>query len=118
MPEKTADLAAATVDAAAATAIAARTDASNVPLTSDEKNVRPLTTREQDEHTKGQRRINLIWEFTQALVAVMVTAATIFSALRGTESLVLGNAFTLIIALYFVRSNHTKVGGIGGTDSR
>lgn len=78
----------------------------------------PVTTAEEDRKTQGQRNINLIWEVTQALVAVMVTGATIYSALSGRESLILGNAFTLIIALYFVRQNHTKIGGIGGTDSR
>jgi len=81
-------------------------------------NVESTTTLEQDKRTLGQRRVNLIWEATQALVALMVTAATIWSALQGKESLLLGNAFTLIIALYFVRQNHTKVGGIGGTDTR
>lgn len=78
----------------------------------------PATTAEEDRKTLGQRRVNLIWEITQAMVAIMVTGATIYSALKGVESLLLGNAFTLIIALYFVRQNHTKVGGIGGTDFR
>lgn len=88
------------------------------PLTPDAKNVQSKTTVEEDLRTSGQRRVNLIWETTQALVAVLVTVATIWAALQGKESLVLGNAFTLIIALYFVRQNHTKVGGVGGTDSR
>lgn len=87
-------------------------------LTPDSKNVAPNTTAEDDLRTEGQRRVNLIWETTQAIVALMVTSATIYSAIRGVESLLLGNAFTLIIALYFVRQNHTKVGGIGGTDTR
>lgn len=87
-------------------------------LTADTKNVISKTTAEEDLRTQGQRRINLIWEGTQALVALLVTCATIYSAIAGVESLLLGNAFTLIIALYFVRQNHTKVGGIGGTDSR
>jgi hypothetical protein len=77
----------------------------------------PTTTSEQDRKSLGQRRVNLIWETTQAFVALMVTGATIYSALQGMESLLLGNAFTLIIALYFVRQNHTKVGGVGGTDT-
>ncbi len=76
------------------------------------------TTLEDDLRSLGQRRVNLIWETTQALVAVMVTGATIFAALKGRESIILSNAFTLIIALYFVRQNHTKVGGIGGTDTQ
>jgi cobalamin synthase len=78
----------------------------------------PETTGEQDRKTAGQRKINLVWEVTQALMALMVTSAAIYCAISGKESALLGNAFTLIIALYFVRTNHTKIGGIGGTDSR
>jgi len=89
-----------------------------VSLSLDSKNLQPTTTKEEDQRTLGQRRVNLIWESTQALIAIFVTGATIWSAMRGVESLLLGNAFTLIIALYFVRQNHTKIGGIGGSDSR
>lgn len=77
-----------------------------------------LSSNEQERKTAGQRKVNLVWEVTQALVALLVTGATIYCAILGKESTLLGNAFTLIIALYFVRTNHTKVGGIGGTDSR
>lgn len=90
----------------------------NLPVAAPAAPLPPSTTAEEDRKTSGQRRVNLIWELTQAMVAIMVTAATIYSALKGVESLLLGNAFTLIIALYFVRQNHTKVGGIGGTDFR
>jgi hypothetical protein len=78
----------------------------------------PTTTAEQNLVTQGQRRINLIWEATQAVIAITVTGANIYAALAGKESILLGNAFTLIIAIYFVRQNHIKTGGIGGTDSR
>lgn len=90
----------------------------NQPLTPDAKHVQPKTTEAEDLVTLGQRRVNLIWEITQAAIAVIVTLATIYSAIVGVESLLLGNAFTLIIALYFVRQNHSKIGGVGGTDSR
>jgi len=145
---KTAELAAETVDSAQATLQASQAEPALLPpLSADSKNIRPRTTAEQDRQmlaeraagelreaalvnsaqraqaaieiaealrSAGQRRVNLIWEATQATVAVLVTAATIYAALGGKESLVLGNAFTLIIALYFVRQNHSKVGGIGG----
>lgn len=70
--------------------------------------------------TAGQRHINLIWEWTQAIIAVMVTLAMIYSAFMKVESQALSNAFTLIIAIYFVRMNHTKTGGVGvgAVDSR
>lgn len=82
------------------------------------ENIASKTTAEQDLRTAGQRKTNLIWEGTQAFVALSITAATIYAVLNGVESILLGNAFTLIIALYFVRTNHTKIGGVGGTDSR
>lgn len=78
-----------------------------------DKNTAPTTTAADDMRTAGQRRVNLIWETTQAIIAVGVTGATIWSAYTGKESCTLGNAFTLIIAIYFVRMNHTKIGGVG-----
>jgi cobalamin synthase len=79
-------------------------------------NTPPTTTAADDRRTAGQRRVNIIWETTQAIIAVTVTAAVIYSALVGKESLLLGNAFTLIIAIYFVRMNHTKIGGVSRED--
>lgn len=73
---------------------------------------------EIEKRTTGQRHINLIWEITQAIIAGGVTSAVVYAELTGRSSEILGNAFTLIIAIYFVRMNHTKVGGIGGTDTR
>jgi len=72
---------------------------------------------EKLEKEKGQRHINLIWEVTQAIIAISVTIAIIYSTLSAIASIQLNNAFTLILALYFVRTNHTKIGGPGGTDS-
>lgn len=83
-----------------------------------QQSISPTTTEQQDITTAGQRRINLIWETTQAAVAIMVTIATIYAAIAGVKSDILSNAFTLIVAIYFVRMNHVKTGGIGGTDDR
>lgn len=63
--------------------------------------------------TAGQRRINLIWESTQALIAIGITAAVIYSELKKIESTVLINAFFLVISVYLVRTNHSVVGGAG-----
>lgn len=100
------------------------------------ESVSPTTTAEEDRASAGtrasevaadvetgrkhigQRRINLIWEVTQALIALGVTGAMIFAELKGRPADNLSRAFTLIIAIYFVRMNHTKVGGIVGNDSR
>ena len=84
----------------------------------------PTTTSEQDLRTAGQRQINRIWEYTQAIVALFVTATTLIvagaMAIRGEGNngafLLLSNVFFLVIGTYFQRTNHTKIGGVGGTD--
>lgn len=70
--------------------------------------------------TEGQRRINLIWEITQSLVALAVTIATLIVAARlalsedGAQSafLLLSNVFFLVLGTYFNRTNHVRVGGV------
>lgn len=72
-------------------------------------------------HTSlGQRRVNLIWEFTQATIAVGVTIATLWAStaltLRGDAGeaafLLLSNSFFLVIGFYFGRTNHQRIGGV------
>jgi len=80
------------------------------------------TTTEQDKHSYGQRRINLIWEVTQAVIAVVVTLATLYVAaqlaLRSEGQtaafLLLSNAFFLVIGFYFSRSNHNRINDTAG----
>jgi hypothetical protein len=80
----------------------------------------PKTTAEADRHTAGQRQINRIWELTQALIALMVSCATLFVAsslaLSGIGEmaafLLLSNAFFLVVGFYFGRTNHQRIGGI------
>lgn len=79
---------------------------------------------EETLRTQGQRRINLVWEVTQALIAIGVTGATLYVsatlALRGEKAeaavLLLSNSFFLVVGFYFGRTNHTKIGGVGGSD--
>lgn len=73
----------------------------------------PNTTEEQQTVTAGQRRINLIWEMTQAIIAIMITTSIIYNSTKGVESDVLTNAFFLIVSMYFVRTNHLMIGGVG-----
>jgi hypothetical protein len=63
--------------------------------------------------TAGQRKINLIWEFTQAFLAVLVTFAMVYCEIFNIEAPQLTNAFFLIVGFYFSRTNHTARGGIG-----
>jgi hypothetical protein len=71
--------------------------------------------------TAGQRRINIIWEVTQATIALAVTGATLYVAAmlalkdqgQTAAFLLLSNAFFLVVGFYFGRTNHQRVGGIG-----
>ena len=98
--------------------------------------VPPTTTAQQDATLSSQRRINLIWEITQAIIAIGITAANIYANLRppvvgsfitlslesggqlvlptsSASTTVLTSAFFLIVGFYFSRTNHAAIGGIG-----
>lgn len=86
-----------------------------------EKRPPPTTTVEQDTNTASQRRINLIWEITQAAVALLVVLACmivgVYQGLAGDEAgefpTILSSALFLVIGFYFSRTNHQSIGGIG-----
>jgi uncharacterized membrane protein len=78
----------------------------NVPLPA-------TTTVQQDLVTAGQRRINAIWEFTQAIVTILITIAAIYCAIASIDADVLNFAFVAVISTYYARTNHTKIGGVG-----
>lgn len=99
--------------------------------TSEDRASETAATRTSDEtslRTSGQRKINLIWELTQAIVTVMVVGATLYIAgdlvLGGEEDdnnraaafLLLSNAFFMIVTAYYQRTNHVRTGGVGGKD--
>lgn len=88
----------------------------------------PATVAQESEtalRSGGQRRVNIVWEMTQALIAALVTAATLLAAVtlvlkdqRAEASfLLLSNAFFLVIGFYFGRTNHQRVGGVGGGET-
>ena len=79
----------------------------------EEQSMAPTTTIQQDLTVAGQRRINLIWEYTQATVAVLITLAVIVCAIFKITSPEITNAFFLIVGFYFSRTNHQAIGGIG-----
>lgn len=87
--------------------------------TADNPPARATTTSEQDRGTLGQRRVNLLWEGTQGIVALVLVGTACFALLRGISLpaeywLLLG----IVVNSYFTRTNHTKIGGVGGTDFR
>lgn len=80
----------------------------------------PTTTSEQDTNTANQRKINLIWEMTQAFIAVVVILSNMVAGLTyavtgKTDNIpaVLSSSLFLVIGFYFSRTNHAAIGGIG-----
>lgn len=73
----------------------------------------PTTTEQEDIVTAGQRQINMVWEMTQAAIAVAVTLGMIIMPIFNLQNDTLENAFFLIVGFYFSRTNHTAIGGIG-----
>jgi hypothetical protein len=85
----------------------------------------PDTTFQQDLNFQGQRKINLIWESTQAAIAVVVVLCNMIVAThdgvygRSREHpVILSSSLFLIIGFYFSRTNHTAIGGIGRKDDQ
>lgn len=88
--------------------------------TPPEQSVAPTTTTQQDLTVAGQRRINLIWEFTQASIAITVVFANMVAALWNVFQnkavdvpMILSSSLFLIIGFYFSRTNHAQIGGVG-----
>lgn len=81
----------------------------------------PNTTAQQDLTTAGQRRVNLIWEYTQSAIAIMVvldslivvTIMVIQEKNANDFPLFLASLAMLIVGFYFSRTNHAAIGGIG-----
>ena len=113
-------------------------DRRDAPTTAPRQNQRndpslpAKTTFQQDLTQAGQRRINLIWEYTQALIAVLVVlttmAAGLFTMYVPTVAVgaganlvqvptsiptVIGVAFGMVTGFYFSRTNHAAIGGVG-----
>jgi len=91
---------------------------------SDPGPLTPTTTHQEDLTTAGQRKINLIWEVTQAIIAILVTAANVsvgvYEGIVVTTGgaappfpVILSSSFFLIVGFYFSRTNHAAIGGVG-----
>lgn len=79
------------------------------------------TTAQEDITTAGQRRINLIWEYSQAIIALLVVIANMVvgtwhgvgKAPSTDYPFILSSSLFLVIGFYFSRTNHAAIGGIG-----
>jgi len=68
--------------------------------------------------TAGQRAVNMLWERTQAFIAIFVivtcVGAAIWAAVKGKEpSAFLAYISGNVVGFYFSRTNHQAIGGIG-----
>jgi hypothetical protein len=71
--------------------------------------------------TQGQRKVNLIWEYTQAIIAIAVVLSNLTVGVHiglygksGDEvPAMLTNSLFLVIGFYFSRTNHAAIGGVG-----
>ena len=89
------------------------------------------TELETTLRTEGQRAINLIWETTQMRAALSViwgsllvaSALAVFGKWLGSPDLQLAavvflfGVANLVTGFYFGRTNHQRVGGVGGDAS-
>ena len=80
----------------------------------------PRTTVQQDLTVAGQRKVNLIWEYTQAIIAIILVGAFVVTEIRivfkggGQEvPAVLAALCGTVVGSYFQRTNHMNIGGIG-----
>lgn len=83
------------------------------------------TTFQEDITTAGQRKVNLIWEYTQSFVSVIIVISNMIVAVyqglvpytglgqRTEFPFVLSSSLFLVVGFYFSRTNHAAIGGIG-----
>lgn len=91
-----------------------------IRLNTADKHMKSATTAEQDLHTASQRYINLIWEFTQALISLLIVVTTCAGIFVGRVIQTSNTPFPaewwtivgLVIGFYFGRTNHARGGGV------
>jgi hypothetical protein len=86
------------------------------------ESIAPTTTAQEDLTHAGQRKVNLIWEYTQAAVALLVVASNMVvgvyqglnvGSVQTPFPTILSSSLFLIVGFYFSRTNHSAIGGVG-----
>jgi FtsH-binding integral membrane protein len=102
-------------------------DPSRPATTTSEQDLRSAESRDQfAKRTAGQRRINIVWEVTQALLAISVVESALYVAVSlslGSDGNVRQTALVMIVGLanlvtgfYFGRTNHARIGDVPKAD--
>jgi hypothetical protein len=73
--------------------------------------------------TQGQRRINMIWEVTQSVIALVTVGGGVWIMVhdslaggpRQQMPTTLSSMIFLVLGFYFARTNHSATGGVGPT---
>ncbi len=91
-------------------------------LSDEEMALTRIGLREEMTLTKaGQRKVNIIWEYTQATIAIFVVVATMTKALiadaNAVTPTIMAVAFGTVVGFYFGRTNHSNIGGVSGGKS-
>ncbi len=114
-------------------AAARREAAESTRVTQAGESTAILLAEEVDRVSHGQRRINLLWERTQAIIALSVVEVSLavgaVMILRDAGGLTgpgttagspgslafvfLASVANLVIGFYFGRTNHQRIGGVG-----
>lgn len=107
-----------------------------VTLASGQMFAAPTSTEEEERVSLGQRDTSMLWETTQAKIAIAVVymvlgVAALISiigmlpwagekqiALAITAFMLLSSLSTLVIGFYYGRTNHQRVGGVGPVSGR
>lgn len=97
--------------------MAAKAVNENVTTSTIENISTPHQREEEGLTSRGQRWVNLIWEFTQAIMTIMIVYANIRAAfeqpaLSATATATLNNAMFVVLGFYYGRTNHQRVGGV------
>lgn len=90
--------------------------------------VQPLSAKENEEvlMTRGQRKINILWEITSSLIALSVTWETLYvvgkmaltaeGETQVAAFVLLSTIFSSVITAYIAKVNHSKIGGVKSGD--
>ena len=70
---------------------------------------------EQGVKSNQDRILDLLIEMTQTILALAITIATIYIAIKGIQSETLTNAFFLIVGFYFGKELKNKIISLGNS---